>query len=36
MVTIMAAVSFTQQQYQQFIDRIPGLEAKDGDLETSC
>ena len=28
MVTTMAAVSLTQQQYQQFIDWISGLEAK--------
>ena len=28
MVTNMAAVSLTQQQYQQFIDRISGLEAR--------
>ena len=28
MVTTMAAVSLTQHQYQQFIDRISGLEAR--------
>ena len=31
MVTTMAAVRLTQQQCKQFIDRIPGLESKDGD-----
>ena len=30
----MAAVSLTQQQYQQFFERISGLEAKMGTLQT--
>ena len=34
MVTTMAAVSLTQQQYQQFIDRISGLEARMATLQT--
>ena len=34
MVTTMAAVSLTQQQYQQFIDRIFGLEARMSTLQT--
>ena len=34
MVTTMAAVSVTNQQYQQFIDRISGLEARMATLQT--
>ena len=34
MVTTMAAVILTQQQYQQFIDRISGLEARMATLQT--
>ena len=34
MVTTMAAVSLTQQQYQQFIDTISGLEARMCTLRT--
>ena len=34
MVTTMAAVSLTQQQYQQFIDRNSGLEARMTTLQT--
>ena len=34
MVTTMAAVSLTQQQYQQFVDRISGLEARMATLQT--
>ena len=34
MVTTIAAVSLTQQQYQQFIDRISGLEARMATLQT--
>ena len=30
----MAAVSLTQQQYQQFMDRISGLEARMATLQT--
>ena len=33
MITTMAAVSLTQQQYQQFIDRISGLEARMATLQ---
>ena len=34
MVTTMAAVNLTQQQYQQFIDRISGLGARMATLQT--
>ena len=34
MVTTMAAVSLTQQQYQQFIDQISGFEARMATLQT--
>ena len=34
MVTTMAVVSLTQQQYQQFIDMISGLEARMATLQT--
>ena len=34
MVTTMTAVSLTQQQHQQFIDRISGLEAMMATLQT--
>ena len=34
MVTTMAAVSLTQQQYQKFIDRISRLEARMPTLQT--
>ena len=34
MVTTMTAVSLTQQQYQQFIDSIYGLEARMATLQT--
>ena len=34
MVTTMAAESLTQQQYQQFIDRISGFEARMATLQT--
>ena len=34
MVTTMAAVSLTQQQYQQFIDKISGVEARMATLQT--
>ena len=34
MVTTMATVRLTQQQYQQFIDRISGLEARMATLQT--
>ena len=34
MVPTMAAVNLTQQQYQQFIDRISGLEARMATLQT--
>ena len=36
MVTIMAAVSLTQQQHQQFIDRISALEAMMATLQTDA
>ena len=34
MVTFMAAVSLTQQRYQQSIDKISGLEARMATLQT--
>ena len=34
MVVAMTAVSLTQQQYQQFIDSISGLEARVATLQT--
>ena len=34
MVPTMTAVSLTQQQYQQFIDRISGLEARMATMQT--
>ena len=34
MVTTMTAVSLTQQQYQQFIDKISGLEATMATMQT--
>ena len=34
MVTTMTAVRLTQQLYQQFIDRISGLEARMATLQT--
>ena len=34
MVTTMSAVSLTQEQYQQFIDRVSGLEARMATLRT--